>query len=78
MELSSHKLKKFIIFPERTYKAPKTNKKYAPKKFLVSCDVFLIFTAVKHKEIPCEANLKYNKPLQLFVEKRQFFNQNKP
>ena len=26
----------------------KANKKSAPKKFLVSCDIFVVFTAVKH------------------------------
>ena len=52
MELSSFSLKKFLIFKEVIGKAQKTNKS-APKKFLVSCDVFIIFTAVKHREIPC-------------------------
>ena len=42
----------FSIFQERNQKAPKTNKKSAPKKFLVSCDAFVIFTALKHKQIP--------------------------
>ena len=51
MELSSPKLKKLLKSQEGTYKASKTNKKSVPKKFLVSCDVFVIFTAVKHKEI---------------------------
>ena len=54
MELSSHKLKKPFIFPEGTYKAPNINKKSVPKKFLVSCDVFVTFTAVKHKVILSE------------------------
>ena len=45
-ELSCHKLKKPFIFKEGIYKAPKTNKKPAPKKFLLSWDVFVIFTAV--------------------------------
>ena len=57
MELSPPKLKKILIFQERTHKVLKTNKKSAPKKFLVSCQVFIIFTAVKHREIHCEANL---------------------
>ena len=48
MELSA------LIFQEVTYKAPNTNKKSAPKKFLVSFDVFVIFTAVKYREIPCD------------------------
>ena len=33
MELSSSKLKKLLIFEEGICKAPKTNKKFAPKKF---------------------------------------------
>ena len=53
MELSSLKLKKLLMFQEGTDKAPQTNKKSSPKKFLVYCVVFVIFTAVKHKEIPC-------------------------
>ena len=57
IKLSGSKLKKLLLFQKGTYKAPKTNKKSAPKKFLVFHDVFAIFTAVKHKEIPCEANL---------------------
>ena len=42
MELSSRKTKNFLIFQEVTCKAPETNKKSALKKFLVSCDVFVI------------------------------------
>ena len=57
MELFSSKLKKLLIFRKGTYKTPKTNKKICFEKFLVSCDVFVIFTAVKHKKIPCEANV---------------------
>ena len=53
MELSSSKIKKLVIFQEGTYWTWKSNKKSVPKKFLVSCDVFVIFTAVKHWEIPC-------------------------
>ena len=49
---SSPKLKKLFIFQKETYKAPKANKKSAPKKHLVSCEVSVIFTAVKHREIP--------------------------
>ena len=56
-ELSSGKSNKLLIFQKGTYKAPKTNKKSAPNKFLVSCDVLVIVTAAKHREIPCEANL---------------------
>ena len=55
IELSSQNLKKFLIFHIfQTSKAPKTNKTFAPKKFLASCDVYVIFTAVKHREIPCD------------------------
>ena len=54
MELSFYKPIKLLIFQERTDKAPKTIKKSAPKKFLVSFDVFLIFTAIKHREIACD------------------------
>ena len=57
MDLSSHKIRSFLIFQEETYKAPKTNKKSALKKFRVSCDIFVIFTAVKYGGIPCEPNL---------------------
>ena len=57
MQISSPKLKKLLIFQERAYKAPKTNKKSALKKFLVSCDLFAIFAAVKHKEILSENSL---------------------
>ena len=52
MELSRPKLKNLLIFQEEL---PKTNKKSVLKKFLVSCDVFVIFTAINHREIPCEA-----------------------
>ena len=54
MELSNYKLKRLLIFQEGTEKAPKTNKKSVPKIFLVSFDAFVIFTAVKHREIPCD------------------------
>ena len=50
MEPACHKLGK-LIFQDKTNKAQKSNKKSAPKKFLVSCDVFVIFTAAKHREI---------------------------
>ena len=36
MELSCHKLKKPLTFQEGTDNAPKTNRKSAPKKILVS------------------------------------------
>ena len=45
MKLSSLKLKKLLIFQEKTCKAPKTNKKPALKKFLISCDVFVIISS---------------------------------
>ena len=48
-KLSCHKLKKLLIFQKGTDKAPKANKNSAPKKFLVSCDVFMVFTGVKHR-----------------------------
>ena len=54
MELSFHKLKKTLIFQEGADNAPEASKKSAPKKFLVSFDVFVIFAAVKHKKIPRE------------------------
>ena len=38
----------------KTYKVQESNKKYALKEFLVSCDVCVIFTAVKHKDILSE------------------------
>ena len=58
MELSSVRaIKKLLIFQEKTYKAPKANKESARKKFFVSSDVFVISTAVKHRESPCKANL---------------------
>ena len=52
------KLRKNSYISEGTDKAPKTNKKSAPEKFLVSFDVFVIFTAVKHREIPCEMGIQ--------------------
>ena len=54
MELSSPDLKKLVLFQKRTYKAPKTNKKSSSKKILVSCDVFVICTTAKLRQIPCE------------------------
>ena len=52
--------KKLLFFQEVTCKARKTNKKYALKKFLVSCDVFAIFTSVEHmvEQISYEAKNK--------------------
>ena len=49
MELSSPKLKKLLIFHERNCRTCKSNKNQtnqsAPKKCLVSCDVFVIFSS---------------------------------
>ena len=54
-------LKKLLIFQEVTCKARKTNKKSALKTFLVSYDVFAIFTSVEHIEVPLEAKKKTKK-----------------
>ena len=56
MGISSPKCKILLIFQEELPMPQKTNKISAPKKFLVSYDVFVIFTAVKHREIALEAN----------------------
>ena len=45
---------KLLIFQKVTCKARKTNKQSLKKKFLVSYDVFAIFTSVEHMEIHCE------------------------
>ena len=42
------------MFQEGTEKAPNINKQSARKKFLVSFDISVIFTAVKHREILCD------------------------
>ena len=57
MELSSPK--KILIFQEELPKPQKQITKLLRRNFLsfVSCDVFVIFTTVKQREIPCEANL---------------------
>ena len=55
MEISSHRLKKLLTFQEVIWKAWRSNKKNLLK--LVSYDVFSVFTTVKHREIPCEANV---------------------
>ena len=60
IRLSRAKLKQLVIFQKGTYKAPKTKKTSAPKKFLVSCDIFVIFTPVKHRKIYCEGKLNIN------------------
>ena len=49
MEPFSLKTKNFLIFQERICKAPKANKKSTPKKFLLSCDVFVIFILYSSK-----------------------------
>ena len=71
MELFNCKLKKLFMLQEGTEKAPKTNKKSAPKKFLVSFDVSGNFTAVKHRDIPCDylySAVKHRKvPVTIFT-----------
>ena len=72
MELSSSKIKEFLIFSEMELSSPKLikllyfwwelekpEKKSALKKCFVSYDVFAIFTAVKHSEILCEAKIQH-------------------
>ena len=49
-ELSSLKPKKPCYFQEGTYRTEKSNKNSASKK--ISCDVFVIYTAEKHRNIP--------------------------
>ena len=49
MELSSFKLKKLVIFQEETRKVRKT--KNLLRRNFVSSDVFVIFTAVKPREV---------------------------
>ena len=44
-------LKRILIFQEEYPNPGKQTKKSALKKFLVSCEIFVIFTAVKHKDI---------------------------
>ena len=46
-------LKKHYISGSK-FKVPKTIKKFAPEKVFVSCDVFVILTTVKQREIPCD------------------------
>ena len=50
--------RKLLIFQEVTCKSRKTKKKSALKLFLVSYDVFAIFTSVEYMEIPCETKNK--------------------
>ena len=59
MELSGRKLKKLLYFRRELAKPEKQTKKSALKKFLISYDVFTIFTAVKHREIPCEVKMQH-------------------
>ena len=42
------------MYQEGTEKAPKTNKISVPKNFFVLFDVFVIFAAVTHREIPSD------------------------
>ena len=48
MQLSRPKLKKLLYFRKELEKSAKQTKKSPLKKFLVSYNVFAIFTAVKH------------------------------
>ena len=51
-------LKRFLYFRRELVKSEKQTKKSALEKFLVSYDVFAMFTLVEHIEIPCEAKIK--------------------
>ena len=57
-ELSSPKLKN-LYFRREFPKPEKQTKKSALKKFLVANDVFTMLTAIKHKQIPCEAKIQH-------------------
>ena len=70
MQLSSHKLKKLLISQEGTYKPEKQTKKSALKKFLIAYDVFIIFTAAKYREIPCEAEVQHRAVTLLYLQKQ--------
>ena len=75
MKRSSSKLKKLLIFQKGVHKAPKTNKISTPQKFLVSCDIFLVFAEVKYREIPCERNLSILRTsffISMFKEYKRF------
>ena len=48
-----------LIFQGAICNDSKTKNKSALEKFLVSYDVFAIFTSVEHMEISCEAKNKY-------------------
>ena len=52
-------LKVLLIFQGAICNDSKTKNKSALEKFLVSYDVFAIFTSVEHMEISCEAKNKY-------------------
>ena len=74
IELSSLKLKKLRRELERS---KKQTKKSGLKKFLVSYDVFTIFTTAKHREISCEANIQHRYvTLLLHLEKQLRLRQN--
>ena len=55
MELPSPKLKNVLHSRRELANAKKQTKKSALKKFLFSCNIFAMFTPVRHKEISCEA-----------------------
>ena len=55
MELSSIKLKKLSYISGGNMQSLKIKQKNLLK--VVSYDVFSIFATVKHREIPCEANV---------------------
>ena len=57
MELYSNKIRNFSGGSLQSLKNKQKNP--ALKKFFVSYDVFAIFTAVKHKEIPCETKIEH-------------------
>ena len=50
---------KTLIFQKGTCNPEKQTKKSALENFLVSYDIFAISTAVKHREIPCEAEIHH-------------------
>ena len=52
--LHAPSLKKFLYF-RRSYQSLKIKQKNLLK--VISFDVFSIFATVKHREIPCEANV---------------------
>ena len=62
------KPKNLVVFQKETDKGPKINEKSAPEKFIIFCDAFVIFTAVKCKEIPCGTNLDITRLVQIFCK----------